>query len=909
MDNETITILQSSFVLVPLILFAILVLLYVLVKRWQSQTSADFKTLRSELRQLNFNLQEITKAIQDHSPDDPEPYGSRLRQLHDRIQVINENLKQLETRQVTLQEKTRRLNQNGFRSLAGGPYFWYRLRSEIKDFQGQIQQTWQSIQTSLEQVQQLDQLGWEIAQKARQVNQLLQRTGQVMDQLRAHGMRGKTIANATLQEKEAGSSLLKIPLYFLEGDEKTVHEQADKALTISTYNRLETIQQNMQALLTQATRWEEQYLLACEQVSIMQTSLTNAGQTLTLVPGEVDIEQWRILFNQLTAAGKTLSEQLAHIEVDQLEATTHQAIRVANDAQATQAELSRICENVTRLKNELAELTSGLKEITMIITSLGARSLNPVAWRQSSDRLADINRQNNAIGPATKARDVALVVKDIEQAAQLNKQQQELSRHLSQLEAQHVELTQIVTSPEISQITPWLNEVRQIAEKVKDYAPENWPRGDAVAELSAEVQSISNDVLRVMPPGNAPVIPEMELSDRLEDARRLQQAHQNLQKRIENIRNQLTNLQKDEKLYQDQLTNAQATLNQMAYIVRSNPLLSQVASQEITHFQQDLQNRLDELSNRQSGTLDKKIKIGQSLLVKIEQSTNHWLDQMKQDTQQQVQGLTKLLKAVEEIAPLEEQPIHDARRLLTSNLALGDGYTISGGSLTGKSKLRLEELTPEFKRRSDFWQACSGTRQGLEAIAQPLLDTYQQADQQRQQAHEMLTQVATWLRQIHDWPPNSVALDESRQETDHLDGQWHAIKSSPARALQLVQGMGQLAARYQELAIKIQHTSEQAEREMSAVEELENAIIDLAQNWQNNWRNYQDDPQVAQDIRNLLDQIEHELSGIKRRYKQKRNYSQVYQSMKALERKARAYQVELDQNRALDVEGNEHRRR
>ena len=36
---------------------------------------------------------------------------------------------------------------------------------------------------------------------------------------------------------------------------------------------------------------------------------------------------------------------------------------------------------------------------------------------------------------------------------------------------------------------------------------------------------------------------------------------------------------------------------------------------------------------------------------------------------------------------------------------------------------------------------------------------------------------------------------------------------------------------------------------------------------------------------------------------------QVLQSLKTVERKARAYQVELDQDRALDVDGNERRRR
>ena len=78
---------------------------------------------------------------------------------------------------------------------------------------------------------------------------------------------------------------------------------------------------------------------------------------------------------------------------------------------------------------------------------------------------------------------------------------------------------------------------------------------------------------------------------------------------------------------------------------------------------------------------------------------------------------------------------------------------------------------------------------------------------------------------------------------------------------------------------------------------------------ENDWQNYQDEPQVTGDIRHLLEEVEREMSSLKRQYKQKRNYAQALQSLKTLERKVRAYQVELDQDRALDVDGNERRRR
>ena len=915
METEGTSILQSGVLLIPLLLFATLAILFVLVQRWRSQTTVDFKTLRAELRQMHFNQREIIQVIQHHSPDDPEPYGSRIRRLHSKIHDTQETLRRLEARQVVLQEQAHWLNQNSFQALVGGPYFWYQLRREIKDFQVEIEKAWQALGGVIEFVQQIDRLGLQVAQKAHQVTQIQQQTNQVMDQLRSRGMLGKTIASATQQEKQAKASLGQIPLYFLEGDENAIREKADKENTISAHTILESVQQSLQALLAQATGWDEQYNRASESAASMDRTLTSLEQLISQAPGELDITQRRAQFSQLKTAAQNLDDRLKRVEVEQIESLAQEAAQITHEAQAAESELKQAYESAARLGNELSELSNGLKNITLIIASLGTKAHYPVAWGQSSDRLADLNRQNTAIGPAKKPRDAMQMIQDLEKAVRLNEQQRELGLRLRQMEEQHTELTQIIASPEISQINAWLKDAQQLTDKVKGYAPENWPRLDAVSELPAEMQSVANDVLRVLPPGNVQSIPEAELPGRLEDARRLQQAYQRLQKRIENIRNQLTNLQKEEKQIQGQMTSAQTTVTQVSLIIRSNPLLPQIATQDNGRFQLEMQSVVDDLANRQHGTLDKKVKAGLAVLGKIEQSANRWLDQMNQDTQQQVQTLTKMLNALDAIAPIEEQPVNDARRLLSSGAAFsggvspGGGFTPTSGSYASKSKFRLEDLTPEFKRRSDFWQSCAGVSRGLEEVGVTVLDSYGEADHNRQQAHEMLTQVAAWLRQSHDWPPSSVSLDAERQEMDRIDGQWQAIKPTPTRAIQLVQQLGQLSARYHELAVRIQQTSERADQEMAAVETLENEIIDLEGRWQNNWSNYQDDPQVTADIRRLLDEIEREMSNLKRQYKQKRNYVQVLQSLKTLERKARAYQVELDENRALDVDGNERRRR
>ena len=919
METEGVSLLQSGVWLIPVFLAATLAIVFLIVRRWREQSLADIKRLRSDLRQLSSNHRDILLAMQGHSPGDPEPYGSRAAVLQTQINEIGARVRQLEEQHVAIQEQAHVLKQNSFQSLVGGPYFWFQLRQEIQGAWADMEGTWQSLGTAAELAQQLDRLGWEVAQNARQVSQIEKEADEIMEALRARGIHGKAIEAATHQEKQAKSALAQVPVFFMDGDEEAVLQQADKDSTTATHGLLENARQALQNLVVQARSWDKEYAQAAGQVTAMQRSLVTLEATLTRAPSELNIAQRRAQLGQLKSNAQHLSDQIAQLDIEQSGAVAQEAEQVARAAREAENELKQAYESVARLEKELLELSGGLKQISMIIAALSAKTNYPVVWGQSSDRLTDLNRQTAAIGPAKKPREPAQANQDLGRAARLNEQQRELAQRVQQCEAQHNELVQITNSPEISQINLWLENAQQLAAKVKEYAPENWPRIDAVGELPVELQAMANDVLRVMPPASrstapqtqpagqpprsTPPVAEAELPSRLEDARRLAAAYQKLQKRVDNIRNQLANIQKEEKQTQDQLTSAQATVSQINLLVRSNPFLSELAAQDVGRFQRELQDLLVDLGHRQRGGLDKKVKQGSALLGKIEQSANRWLDQLNQDIHTQVQGLTKTLNALEGIAIVEEQPVQDARRLLASGQAFGANYT-------GKAKFRLDELTPEFKRRSDFWQSCAGASKGMEEVIQPLIQSYQEADFNRQQAHEMLSQVAAWLRQAQDWPPHSASLEAERHEIDRVDGQWQALKSNQTRAIQLVQQLGQFAARYHDLAVKIQQTSEHAEQEMTAVEELENQLIDLEQRWQNNWNNYQSDPDIVQEIRRLLDETDRELANLKRAYKNKsKNYSQVLQSLKSLERKVAYYQVALDENRALDVDGNEKRKR
>jgi hypothetical protein len=344
-------------------------------------------------------------------------------------------------------------------------------------------------------------------------------------------------------------------------------------------------------------------------------------------------------------------------------------------------------------------------------------------------------------------------------------------------------------------------------------------------------------------------------------------------------------------------------LNQIAFIVRSNPFLGQVAANDLAGLQGSLQSQLNEIGQRQRGRLDKKASQAASSVERVVQTANRWLDQLGQDIQTQTQKLSAALAELDAIARLEDPPLDEARRLLSQAPSFGVG------GFAGKARYGLPELVAELKRRSDYWQSCTAGLKSLQEVAQEVGASFQAASQNRQRARELLVE-GTAARQKRAWPPTSVSLEEERRELDALEAQWGTLKDKTTRAISLVYQLGDLSAGYKTLAEKARQASALGVKEGRQVEEVEGELDELAHRWEANIESCRDAPAAIQEIRDLLAEMQDERLQIKRQYQQGgRNFDQSLQSLKNLERKAQYFQVALDADHAIDANGRVIRRR
>jgi uncharacterized LabA/DUF88 family protein len=602
----------------------------------------------------------------------------------------------------------------------------------------------------------------------------------------------------------------------------------------------------------------------------------------------------------MNVVAQSLHATLSRLEVESMRAVIQEATRQTQLGQEMGHELRRARRELASLESVLAELSEGFKGLSLHLATLGAKSIHPIAWKATMDELAALNRQANGLRSSSRNRTPAQVIQDMETAAAIRSQQKALERLCDDIEIAHTGLLALLAGPELNQLESWLSEARQVGRQAQSYPAENWSRGDAVASLADELNALEAQAgqLSLDNPGEA--IPEDQVVQRLEAARQLVETSQKLKRRVANIRSRLENLQETEKAAQQALEHARSVLVQVGFIVRSNEFLSSTALNEQERLSKDMQNLLDELAQRQRGSIDKKARQATALIDRAEQSVNGWLDRLGRDTQELNQELTATLKELDEISALDEKPVTEARRLLTG-----------GPYLTPATKMRLplDELLPELKRRSDYWQACMAALHALQDF-KPLIETHKETSFQRDKARKALSEAASGKRQKRAWPPTSVTFEEERQELDKIEEQWQALREGQSRAIARVAQLSNLGARYQALGERIAQAGERAAREQAVAEEQEGQVNEAAEQWQNLLFEYQGNPQASQEIQELLDAIHHELAQIHRNYNQgSANYTQTLDALKALLKRLRYYQVALDAESALDASGRVHRRR
>lgn len=891
------SLLWLGVILIPLIMLLIVGGSYWLARSWRSKAVQEIELAKSELGQAESRQQSLAKGLVLHSPNDPEPYGPKVRSLQIKLQAIELDLQALGEGYNNIQARLSRQGLTPLQAVVGAPLSLFDLRREIATQRRAVEEQQLALAEAEESVRVIDRLPWEVTRLTRQSQERGEQIRKIVEEMQRRNLKGTAMEKATEQDGQLRAWLAQIPLYFFSSDEAKVLEGADKEAVIAAYAMLRKIRPDQEKMLAQLHGWEKQYGEAQQKTAQMQQRLATLEAALELAPAGLDLDASRKQFKGMRVIAQNLQAALGRAEIESLGAISTESERVSQAADELEQTLRRARSQTADLEGSMAELAQHTRELSAQITTLGSSRIHPVVWKRSSTGLLSLNQGARAIGPIDKPRTPEALEQDLAEVKRLNSEALNLRDHCQQVAEQHAELLALLGGAELSQAGLWQQNALIQAKRVSEYDPQNWPRADAVTALPGELQALGEGLQQFVTGNPAEPVLEDEIADRLGKTRQLASTIQVLRGRMNLVEIRLAALQQSENESHEQLEAGKKTLVQVAYLARSNPFLGG-AVQEIDRLQSQLDSLGDELALRQRGTVESKVRKITVAVTKTEQALNSWLDRLNQDTQSKTKAITACLTRLGSIAPLDDPPVAEAQRLLTS----GPPYGASGYSQ--KSQFMLDALVRELKQRSDYGQACAAGLRALEEIEKPVVETYNAASQNRRQLHEQANEISAWLRQTQAWPPTSVDLKAEQKEIASLDTQWENFKAQPVRGIELVKRLGGLSNEYQRSAERVRRLAEQAGKEQDTAETLVREIDQFSQLWEKQFYAQRDNRPAREDIRGLLDQISQELYRIKSQYRERvLDYTRVLQALQTLQRKARLHQVALDDAHVIDVNG------
>lgn len=880
---------------------ALAAVFYLLLRWGNERTQREVRSTSTVLRGFETEYRLFLGSIQEFNPDDPEPYHTPAQALQATVNQLGQDLYTLRGAYVNIQQRLPHKTASAglWKRISPGisPLKLSQVQQELGILKQGLEQQRSALDEARRQAAALADIGWQTAQGARQSvdrQASLDDRLQILQHRRAHGVAFDSLVELSRQSQ---GRLEQIPGYLLAGDAQSVLDQVDKA-TVITVHQLVGDTQPIQDQLEQGLQEWEAHLASLDgKLSRLLHGSDQVQQALGLLPAPVDTSELRSQLGRIQADLQRLQALASRPELDKLVSAEPAADQQIQAGQELLSTLRQASQGQAALEYSLANLSAGIKLVSEQYSDLGSARNYRILWSQTSNALADLSRNSGELGGAERKRTPNQLESDLEKANLLLVQQKELAIHLDQVSNQRAQLVALLEGSELSQALLWAQNAPKVFQQIREYHPDNWPRADAVQLLPDDLRSVTDGLQRLGMGRPGDGIAETQLAQRLQEAIQIGQLYQELRVRVNAIEARLAALKTAEIQAREILETAQKNLAQVGFLIKSNPILARLAGQEIERFQKQIEKQLGELSQRQQGTVDSKARQALGLTTRIEQGLNSWLDQLSLDNQAKANQLTATLTRLDSIAPLDDGQVAEARRLLSTGQPYGSAYG-------QKANFPLEALVLEYKRRSEYSQACAATSQALQDLEKPVVDSYTTASQARQQVQDQVNTANNWLRQANAWPPVAVNPETEFRALGQLEVSWSALREKPVKAIELVKRLGDLAREYQSLAASLKQLIEQGNRDQAEILQMERELDGFLSGWEKLARAYPDNPEASQDIQQLLNEADQEMYRVKTQYREGRlTYAQVQQAVQTLHRKVRLYQAVLDDTHVVDLQG------
>ncbi|HWQ83874.1 MAG TPA: hypothetical protein VN363_04870, partial [Anaerolineales bacterium] len=618
------TLSETGLWLLPLVLVASLAALFLVTRRWRKATNDRLSQLRTQLRQLETTHKGLAQLAERYPANSREPYSKPAQWVHSRLEAVQAEVVDFKNGYIDLQEKLHELNENRFRALVAAPYLWndlYLSASRLDQQTSAIISHQQEIQTWLDQLQGL---AWEVAVQARKASQLQKQIDAGMDALLNEHMYGAALEAAQVEADQWLSALAQIPAYFLSGDESAVLQQAEPAGAAEVFSLAVRAQPALENLDRQVEDWQNQHQDAVRQVSQLQSLLGGLQRLFTEMPATLELASLRSQYDRMEQIAQTLAATLERLELESTPTLIEETQRQQQACAFLERELRQARQQLGSLNKTLPELDAAINLVSEQIEQLAAGPVHPLRWGATRSLLEEQYQKALALHQHQPPHSPDRVRQDLEAATQLLVEVKLLDQQTQVTAEGHTELLRLLESPELASDQRWLEGSRALTEKIAAYDPVNWPRLDGTTHLPEELHEFTTRLQQLTAQGMKKPLPESELPARLDEARHLARSSAELRSRIIKIQTRLDDIQAMEQDSRQQVDGAARILAQVTALERSNDALARVVHADLARLEPALKQAQTELDQRYRGSIEKKVRLTESLTSRLDQSLRHW---------------------------------------------------------------------------------------------------------------------------------------------------------------------------------------------------------------------------------------------------------------------------------------------
>lgn len=827
---------------------ALVLAVYAAAVLWLYRADSGLKELFSELRSLVALIDRVRHSGADYSPSDPEPFGSKAKELSRRISQVEAVSRDLTRRFTEAQSAYRRLSTFTWSSILTLPIDAIKLRSSMAALKTEAGNGRSALNEASIVIGELQRMGWTVAERARSIIDDVRSALSILANLQSEGIDDPQLEAAIAQGKRWEDTLTsRFPVFMFSGAEERVLRDATKDIIISVYQLTADARPEIDDLSTRAIDWQN------KQMGLRKL-LKDLPENYRVVSGLVqDLEsaselpvQWDITREPLSLARQQI-ERLGDISkprsIEQLE----------NEKPAAEELNARLKELILRAQ----AVVEKHKQLLEFLNHPDIRS--GVEWLRSMVKTAEaVDKYHPDNWPRELA--VGTLRQDLEETANLHRSLQfsgsdhpllessldallEKARRLAEL---HEELRPRVVSIQTRLKEMEANEKESLSALARTRALLN--QASAVVASSPVLGQPAVDEVEQLRRSLEPLVAEFDYPGEGTVERKTQRADALIHKIDQAARRWRERMESELEAKREVLAKKISRLREIA-------LLEDPAIIESARYTKDLQ--------------------GETFQVRE-----------------------------------KENVVNSARRMLGRLPGFGENQkdfrTVSDSMVVGDKSHDLASIVGDIKEMNEEYENCVIVLKKVEEVEKPVLDAYEAASTSRQEALQLSSRGNELMPESKAWPPTNLSLVNEFRQLSLAEQRWEALRETPVRAIQLVSSLSSLSVEYRTLAGNIRTLLEKGQQEQERIIDLERRLDASSQEWERIARSEYIDRTARDEIQDLIARVRNEQENLRERYLNgSLSYNQVLQNMRMLVQRLDGAQIALEDGTFIDLAGEE----